>query len=341
MQFKQTSPLGTTQRGVFTAGGNSRIEFDPVGAIVRTNPHSLPDHSGGSGDIPSGGSGPLDGRFSSMSNPLSGCSLDGVLMPCSVARRGEGESSYVQDVDPFVSVMYRGRRKKPVWVEVDTSTAVVTGPNELTIYAGSGGHFEWVDDPDEILEVYVNSQNTVTAPIGDLKGNLQKILDQRTKSGTCEEYTTKLLAQAANMFAGNYPHIKTIMEGYKRITGPTGGKYILMQYPYDTVKGDLFANGADPGTVWLVPNRQYGSSMSAQMIAELQADYAWTALHETFHLGRQGGYSDEQMAAAAYALAGLTLPTTSLTGDARTFFYSDKFDAQLMKHCPKLQVRRR
>gem|GEM_PF-3861805 len=40
-------------------------------------------------------------------------------------------------------------------------------------------------------------------PIGDLKDNLQKILNQRTASGTCEEYTTQLLAQAAKMFAGS------------------------------------------------------------------------------------------------------------------------------------------
>ena len=341
VKFKQTSPLGTTERVGFTTGSNSRLEFDPVGATIRTNPQVIPDHSGGSGDIPSGGSGSLDGRFSSMANPLSGCTLDGVFMPCSLAQRGEGESSYAVYVDPFVSVMYRGRRKKPVWVEVDTSTAVRTGPNELTIYAGPGGHFEWVDDPDEVLEVYVNPQNTVTVPIGNLSGNLQKLLKQRTESGTCEQYTTKLLGQAAKMFAGKYPHIRTIMDGYERITGPKGGGYILKQGPFDTVDGDLFANSARPGTVLLVPNRQYGSAISPQRVAEFQADYAWTALHETFHLARQGGYSDEEMAAAAYALAGLTLPTTTRTGLDRAYFYSNMFDAQLMKHCPKLQVDRR
>jgi len=77
--------------------------------------------------------------------------------------------------------------------------------------------------------------------------------------------------------------------------------------------------------------------MSTQRTAEFQEDYAWTALHETFHLGTQGGYDDEQMAAAAYALAGMTLPTTSLTGVDRAFFYTGKFDRELMKHCPKLQ----
>ena len=173
-------------------------------------------------------------------------------------------------------------------------------------------------------------QDPVTAPIGDLRGNLEKILKQRG----CEEYTNKLLAQAAKMFAGNYPHMKTIMDGYDLINSSKGGGYILKQTPFDTVDGDLFANGARPGTVWLVPNRQYGS-MSARRIAEFQADYAWTALHETFHLGKQGKYDDEQLAAAAYSLAGKELPTTSQTGYGRATFFSDKFDKELMKHCPK------
>ena len=81
--------------------------------------------------------------------------------------------------------------------------------------------------------------------------------------------------------------------------------------------------------------------MSAQRIAEFQADYAWTALHETFHLGKQAGYRDEELAAAAYALAGMILPKTSLTGVARAYFYSDKFDDELMKHCPKLELNTR
>jgi len=81
--------------------------------------------------------------------------------------------------------------------------------------------------------------------------------------------------------------------------------------------------------------------MSATRIAEFQDDYAWTALHETFHLGKQGGYSDEQMAAAAYALAGVTLPSTERKGVDREMFYSDKFDYELLKHCPKLQRSRK
>ena len=347
VNLKQLSPIGASQYEFNTAVGSiSRREFDPVDAAVRLNPNSPGGHPGDPGDIPEGGGGgSIGGRSSAIENPAAGCMLDGIFMPCSIALRGRNSSDVVY-VDPLAKSYPSGRgrtgRTRPVWVVEDTSFAIRTGDNQLTIYSGPGGHYDWIEDPNDVLEVFTqqrfhNPQNTVTAPIGDLEGNLQKILAQRTALGTCEEYTTTLLAQAAKMFAGNYPHINTIMEGYEKITGPKGGGYILKQHPYDTVDGDLFANGARPGQVWLVPNRQYGSSMSAQRIAEFQDDYAWTALHETFHLGKQGGYDDEHMAAAAYALAGLTLPTTSLTGLDRAYFYTANFDNELMKHCPKLK----
>jgi hypothetical protein len=53
---------------------------------------------------------------------------------------------------------------------------------------------------------------------------------------------------------------------------------------------------------------------------------------------KQGGYTDEQLADAAYELAGEKLPGTEKTGLDRAFFYSNLFDGQLIKHCPKLKV---
>ena len=126
------------------------------------------------------------------------------------------------------------------------------------------------------------------------------------------------------------------MEGFDKISSQGG--YVLTQVPFDTVSGDLFARGALPGTVLLIPNRTYGPATPRQT-AFFQADYAYTALHETFHLGKQGGYSDEQMATAAYSLAGKLLPSTTQTGYGRATFFSDKFDKELMKHCPKPQER--
>ena len=76
-------------------------------------------------------------------------------------------------------------------------------------------------------------------PLDDLRGNMETLL-----TGDCLEYTTKLLAEAAKLFAGNYPHLKTIMEGYNKITAPGQGGYVFKTEGYDTVSGNLFANGA-------------------------------------------------------------------------------------------------
>jgi len=142
--------------------------------------------------------------------------------------------SYLPDTGFFGSDVYQWFVEKPIYGQPDII--------DISYY--------------EEIYGYQQPQSTITAPIGDLKDNLLRVLSQRTALGTCEEYTTQLLAQAAKMFAGNYPHINTIMDGYQKITGPNGGGYILKQFLYDTVNGDLYANGARPGTVWLVPNRQ-------------------------------------------------------------------------------------
>lgn len=134
-------------------------------------------------------------------------------------------------------------------------------------------------------------------PLGDLRGNLEKLL-----TGDCLEYTTKLLAEAAKLFGGNYPHLKTIMEGYEKITAPGQGGYVFKTGGYDTVSGNLFANGALPGTVQLLQSGQFHPP-SAKETAFYQAIYAYKAVHETFHLASQNGYDDEQMATAAYSLA--------------------------------------
>lgn len=158
------------------------------------------------------------------------------------------------------------------------------------------------------------------------------------KSGDCEHYTNLLLAEAAKRYAipFNLKHINSIMEGYDKIHSQ--GDYVLRQTAYDTVEGDLFNEGmnvnAGPGTVLLVPNRQYSNPTSKEL-AFFQADYAWTALHETLHLGKRGRYSDEQLAIAAYSLVGKAEPTSDLTGYARVTHFSDLLDDQLKLHCPK------
>ena len=171
VQFKQRSPLGTTERGAFSTGAASRTEFDPLGAPARTNPNTPPDHNGNPGDIPSGGSGSLDSRFNSMANPISGCMVDGTYMPCSIATRGEEAISHVEDLDPYYAVQSLTRHKKAIWVDEDTSYGVPT-EQALLVYPGPGGHFEWIDDPDEVLETYTEPQKPKYPPVTEKDINI-------------------------------------------------------------------------------------------------------------------------------------------------------------------------
>ena len=174
-----------------------------------------------------------------------------------------------------------------------------------------------------------------TIPLENLQEEMETILSK--KDG--EEYVQELLDEANRLFALHYPHIDTFWEGYERIMD-AGGYRLVPDNPTDpalkhmngaTVKGDLFANGALPGTVWIAPWRQY-SAPTAKVIADANASYAYRAIHETFHLARQGGYSDEQMARAAYSLANRVPPTYSPN---EIFMWSGRFDDFLGLHCPK------
>jgi hypothetical protein len=101
-----------------------------------------------------------------------------------------------------------------------------------------------------------------------------------------------------------------------------------------TVSGDLFANGALPGTVLLLRNGKFGTATEKD-IAFYQDIYTYKALHETFHLAKQGGYDDEQMAAAAFSLTGKVMPPVpaNITGLARASIFSSRFDTELKKYC--------
>ena len=89
-------------------------------------------------------------------------------------------------------------------------------------------------------------------PLEDLHGNLEKLL-----TGDCLEYTTKLLAEAAKLFAGNYPHLKTIMEGYEKITAPGQGGYVFLRREGTTPLAEIscersFAWNYSASSEWIV-----------------------------------------------------------------------------------------
>jgi hypothetical protein len=193
-------------------------------------------------------------------------------------------------------------------------------------------------DPMGMELLTASPQNPSTIPLGDLKRNLQSLLNQ----GDCEKFTTAVLAEAAKQFAdpGHLKHFNTVMDGYNMISAQ--GNYVFEQIPFDTVRGDLFNADtnvdAGPGTVLLVPNRMIRRP-TPKDIAFFQADYAWTALHETLHLGKRGWYSDQQLAEAAHSVAGLAKPVWNGQGDKPSYF-SDVLDQELKKHCPKPQQRK-
>lgn len=175
---------------------------------------------------------------------------------------------------------------------------------------------------------------TFTVPLGDLREGIETILAR--KDGA--DYVQKLLDEAHRLFANNLPHISTFFDGFEKISNAGGYRLVtdsddstLTNMNGGTVRGDLFANGAKPGTVYLARFRQFDPP-TAKVIAVAQASYAYRALHETFHLARQGGYSDEQMARAGYSLAGKEPPNLAPTD---ILSWSGRFDDFLGKHCPR------
>jgi hypothetical protein len=97
--LKQVSPIGASQYEFFVSstvtGMDSRRELDPAGANVPLNNHTSLGHGGNPGDIPDGGGGASDYRFSALENPGAGCTLDGVWVPCSMAYRSLEQGSGV------------------------------------------------------------------------------------------------------------------------------------------------------------------------------------------------------------------------------------------------------
>lgn len=355
--FRQRSPVNTTRRGVFSLGGATRDEYDPVGARVRTSPNSPPDHGGGSaGEITNGSSGSLDGRTSSMANPLSGCLLDGSPVPCAIAMRGAGEASDVVYVDPFVSVAYRGRQKKPVWVEVDTSTASWTeispGVYGMAIFPGPGGYFDWVEDPDDALELFtrpLSLQDRLTTTVKSeqwphapdpqaIRKNLEKMLS----TGDCGTFISDLLDRMGK--TKNNPRVKgSALDLYDMVTKQKGlvrGGLATQMKASATVDGQLIRPGKDGnasihiGSGFAFMSNTYDEK--AQAVASLDA---FNVLHELVHLaGSKEYYTDRQVAVALSEMGNAGLPVRQKGESTRSFIgrNSAYFSDILRLKCPAL-----
>ena len=180
-----------------------------------------------------------------------------------------------------------------------------------------------------------------TVPLGDLKKGLETLLAKPDPTfpqpdGPCGFlYVQKLLDEADRRFGRpQHPHIRCFWDGYQKITDAGGYQLDEQIINGGTVAGDLFANGALPGTVRLSPFRTIDRPATPAEAAAAQGRYAYRALHETLHLARQGGYTDEELARAACFLANVPPPEYSPT---QILAWSERFDFLLQQHFPPLE----
>jgi hypothetical protein len=156
-------------------------------------------------------------------------------------------------------------------------------------------------------------------------------LEDLLKKKDCADYVQKLLNEANRLFGADYPHIDSFWQGFEMIEKAGGYQLDSVASNGGTATGDLFAKGADKATVHLTPYRTINRVPTAREVADAQARYAYAALHETFHKASQGGYSDEEMARAAYSLAHLKAPNYAKDDVLK---WSQAFDHFLGQHCP-------
>ena len=330
------NPLGITE--------TTKAVYDPLGNYIPFQAHGDPRPPVGSYSSAS-----MSGLASSQANPDSygvGCIMDGMPTSCSrvirVLSRGQAKELQIHGVasNPATTfLMMSLTQTRAFFVDSDDPPDQPTEPTEPT---APGPGFQNSIGSEEFWTEFImapglqrgfeqNPQKPIMIPLGNLRANMENML-----KGDCLRFTTDLLARAAKLFAGDDSHLKTVMEGYDKITSPGQGGYVFKTAGFDTVSGDLFAYGANPGTVELLQNAQYRTP-TQQEIAFFQQMYAWKAIHETLHLGKQGSYDDEQLAVAAYSLARKDMQKVpdSVTGLARASIFSARLDTELKKHCPQ------
>lgn len=176
-----------------------------------------------------------------------------------------------------------------------------------------------------------NPQNTPQQVLPPSKP-ISDLVRDRMKNPKCAEYIQQLLDKANELFGQGYPHANNMEELLQKID--KAGGFQLDAKTYHTISGDLFANGAKPGTVRLIPFITLGAP-NRYHLRQRDDYYAGAGIHEPFHLARQGGYSDEQMARTAFALANEAVPSVPKTGDlTEAYNWSQLFDRKLQDKCP-------
>jgi hypothetical protein len=170
-------------------------------------------------------------------------------------------------------------------------------------------------------------------------GNLRKALEDLLK-GECGIFVQKLIDKANELYGGSRPHATSFWDAFSRIQD-AGGYQLADVTNGGTVAGELFVGEfvnpslpegaqAGPGTVYITPFGPIGRSARPAEAAIAQARYAYTALHETLHLAKQGWYYDKDLARAGHAVDGTTPPEYK---ENDYLSWSGNFDNVLQRHC--------
>lgn len=149
----------------------------------------------------------------------------------------------------------------------------------------------------------------------------------------CTDFVTSLINKTAELNPTNPANSSNALDLFNAIKNGKGG-YVLRETTVDgkpaggTTSGSIRNNDA---TVYLSPAIWPVPVPNANMVSLSQEGYALAGLHETIHLaGRNGIYTDQQLAEAAFALTGITTryPTQ---GTTNPFAWSRYWD-DILKH---------
>ena len=331
VQWKHFDASTATYRATNSSGQIvGSAEMDTVGAnagLFNSNPWPIPKSSG-----------ELQPYFSAGDmNSTADCYVGGVPMPC-VLMESMARGNAIQSVETYGFSMRSGHE---VWVEKDTIDRTKDKEGHVITYSGAGGEYVWVDDPDTVIESWVQTKNSRRVPLqttGELREAFKKLLE----NPECKTFVDKLITEAE----GHVDKSLRLGLGFEDLFENIGGQgeYVLV----DGLNLDGYAVGGltDRSTTSIVQGnaqvmirtRSYFTTdrpkVQARSFASQRRMYLAAAFHETFHhIGRtSSAYSDESLGRAAFALTKDTqlLPNDN---DHDPLNWSSYWDNQLMKHC--------
>lgn len=172
---------------------------------------------------------------------------------------------------------------------------------------------------------------TVVVPVQkNLRDDVMKLL----MTGNCLDFTNRLLQELNKRYnPDKVEQLTSIIDGIDMVMQQGGFQF---GSGINTVGGDLFGfknkvPGAEPGTVLLTPWHAV-IPPTRRDLANAYGNYTFSAIHETFHLAKANGFSDEQLARAAHAIDKTAPPNFS---SDEPFSWSGAFDTVLEKYCQK------